>query len=86
MDWYGVHSGLVANNETAPGVVSSGALSATKQGNDGILGGERRNTSGLWTRRGIAFDASLSNPIYGRHPNSAAVLPWSLSTCYYIRY
>lgn len=68
MDWYGVHSGVVNNNNSA---THSGCFNAERISVGGALGGNSSGTSAT-TERGIAFDASKSNSIYG---NSTTVQP-----------
>lgn len=68
MDWSGVHAGIVNNNS---GSTHSGCFDAERISINGALGGPNAG-SPTTTERGIAFDASKSNSIYG---NSTTVQP-----------
>lgn len=58
--WHGVHIGIVNNSEDR-----SGALSAPLQVREGIDGGSSASYTNN-VSRGIAIDASLSSPVYGK--------------------
>lgn len=81
MDWYGIHAGIVNNNNVT--ATHSGCFNATRISIGGVLGGANAGSQATTTERGIAFDASKSNPIYG---NSTTVQPPALCVNVCIKY
>lgn len=76
LDWHANHSGIVANNPDPN--VRGGAFSnfAEKRRNAGLYGGPNAGSGeGVETQRGVYFDASYSNRIYG---NSETVQPQAI--------
>lgn len=74
--WSLEHSGIVNNAGGA-----TGALAAAKQTVSGITGGTSSRGTAT-TQRGVAIDASLSSPIYGK---STTVQPPALTLVPYIK-